>query len=143
MRQLVYTMFISNNHPSFHLRWKENLVKHGKVSKYYETGCWFWVGIFYTHAFFILHSFPHFGAFVTQMRAGIPHLGFSSMSVLIEFSLSATAWSWTNYVLVTDVGCCCCCCCSSLEAFHFRPTWLCHCHPMLVLSGCFWHTGSF
>ena len=39
MRQLVYTLFISNNHPSFHLWWKENLVKHQKVSKYYETDC--------------------------------------------------------------------------------------------------------
>ena len=39
MRQLFYTMFISNNHPSFHLWWKENLVKHRKVSKYYETDC--------------------------------------------------------------------------------------------------------
>ena len=27
MRQLVYTMFISNNRASFHLWWKENLVK--------------------------------------------------------------------------------------------------------------------
>ena len=34
---LVYTMFISNNRSSFHLWWKENLVKHRKVSKYYET----------------------------------------------------------------------------------------------------------
>ena len=31
-------MFISNNYPSFHLWWKENLVKHRKVSKY-ETDC--------------------------------------------------------------------------------------------------------
>ena len=37
VRQLVYTMFISNNRTSFHLWWKENLVKHGKVSKNYET----------------------------------------------------------------------------------------------------------
>ena len=28
-------MFISNNRASFHLRWKESLVKHRKVSKYY------------------------------------------------------------------------------------------------------------
>ena len=34
MRQLVYTMFISNNRASFHLWWKENLVKHQKVSKH-------------------------------------------------------------------------------------------------------------
>ena len=37
MRQLVYTMFISNNRASFHLWWKENLVKHQKVPKYYEN----------------------------------------------------------------------------------------------------------
>ena len=37
--QLVYTMFISNNRASFHLWWKENLVKHQKVSKYYENDC--------------------------------------------------------------------------------------------------------
>ena len=39
MSQLAYTMFISNNHPSFHLRWKENLVKHQIVPKYYENDC--------------------------------------------------------------------------------------------------------
>ena len=42
VRQLVYTMFISNNGASFQLWWKENLVKHRKVSKYYETDCGFW-----------------------------------------------------------------------------------------------------
>ena len=36
---VVYIMFMSNNRPSFHLWWKENLVKHRKVSKYYETDC--------------------------------------------------------------------------------------------------------
>ena len=30
-------MFIGNNRTSFHLWGKENLVKHRKVSKYYET----------------------------------------------------------------------------------------------------------
>ena len=39
MRQLVCTMFLSNNCPSFHLWREENLVKHRKVSKYYETDC--------------------------------------------------------------------------------------------------------
>ena len=39
MRQLVYTIFIINNHNSFHLWWKENLVKHQKVSKYYDWDC--------------------------------------------------------------------------------------------------------
>ena len=32
-------MFITNNHASFHLWWKENLLNHQKVSKYYEHGC--------------------------------------------------------------------------------------------------------
>ena len=39
MRQLVYTMLISNNRASFHLWWRENLLKHRKVSKYYEKHC--------------------------------------------------------------------------------------------------------
>ena len=32
-------MFITNNRASFHLWWKENLVKHQKVSKYYNHDC--------------------------------------------------------------------------------------------------------
>ena len=32
-------MFITNNHDSFHLWWNENLVKHQKVSKYYDQDC--------------------------------------------------------------------------------------------------------
>ena len=39
MRQLVCTMFVSNNRASFPLQWKENLVNHEKVSKYYENDC--------------------------------------------------------------------------------------------------------
>ena len=39
MRQLVCTMFISNNCASFHFWWEENLVKHQKVSKHYENDC--------------------------------------------------------------------------------------------------------
>ena len=38
MRLLVYTIF---NRISFHLWWKESLVKHRKVSKCYETDCSF------------------------------------------------------------------------------------------------------
>ena len=37
MRQLEYTMFISNKRTSFHLWRKENLVRHQKVSIYYEN----------------------------------------------------------------------------------------------------------
>ena len=32
-------MFITNNYASFHLWWKESLVKHQNVSKYYEQYC--------------------------------------------------------------------------------------------------------
>ena len=39
MRQLVYTALISNNRPTFHLWWKENLAKLQQVSKYYEKDC--------------------------------------------------------------------------------------------------------
>ena len=39
VRQLVYTMFISNNRASFHLSWKESLLKPQKVSKYYAIDC--------------------------------------------------------------------------------------------------------
>ena len=47
--QLVYTMFITNNCASFHLWWKKNLVKHQKVSKYYENYC----------RYYILYNFVH------------------------------------------------------------------------------------
>ena len=36
VRQLIYTIFISNSHDSFHLWWKKNSVKNQKVSKYYD-----------------------------------------------------------------------------------------------------------
>ena len=39
MRHLVYTILISNNRPSFHLWWKENLEKLQQVSKYYGKDC--------------------------------------------------------------------------------------------------------
>ena len=39
VRQLVYTIFITNNYNSFHLWWKENLVKHQIVWKYYDQDC--------------------------------------------------------------------------------------------------------
>ena len=39
VRQHVYTRSISSNRTSIHLWRKENLVKHPKVSKYYETDC--------------------------------------------------------------------------------------------------------
>ena len=40
MRQLAYTMFISNNRSSFHSWWNESLVKDQKIVwKYYEKNC--------------------------------------------------------------------------------------------------------
>ena len=33
--------FITNNQASFHLWWKENMLNHQRVSKYYELGCRF------------------------------------------------------------------------------------------------------
>ena len=39
MRQLIYSMFITNNHDSFHLWWHQNFVKHQNVSKYYGQDC--------------------------------------------------------------------------------------------------------
>ena len=41
MNKLAYTMSISHNRASFHLWWKENLLKHQKVLKYYENDCRF------------------------------------------------------------------------------------------------------
>ena len=32
-------MFIANNRASFHVRWKDNLVKHQKFSKYFDDDC--------------------------------------------------------------------------------------------------------
>ena len=39
MRQLAYSIFITNNHASLYLWWKENLIKHQKVSKHYANYC--------------------------------------------------------------------------------------------------------
>ena len=39
MTQLEYTMFITNNHDSFHLWWQEDFVKRQNVSKYYDQDC--------------------------------------------------------------------------------------------------------
>ena len=38
VRQLVYSMFISNNSDSLHFWWQEHLVKHEKVLKHFENG---------------------------------------------------------------------------------------------------------
>ena len=39
MRMLVFTLFITNNRPSFNSWLKETVVKRQEVSKYYENDC--------------------------------------------------------------------------------------------------------
>ena len=39
MTQLLHTLFITNNRASFHLWWKENLIKHQKVPQHYFYDC--------------------------------------------------------------------------------------------------------
>ena len=41
------------------------------------------------------HSLTHF---MTQMRAGTPHPGYSSMPAFIELSLMTGAWFWTTHI---------------------------------------------
>ena len=51
-------------------------------------------------AFFTLHSFPRFWhVFVTQMQAGTPHPGSSSVPALTGLSLLTHAWSWTTHIV--------------------------------------------
>ena len=60
----------------------------------------FWVGVFYPDTFLTLHSFPTFWhIFVTQMQAGTPHPGSSSVTALKELSLLADTWSWTTHIV--------------------------------------------
>ena len=62
----------------------------------------FWVGIFYPQAFCTLCSFTEFLThFVTQMRAGTPHPGSSSVPALAQLSLPADAWTWATHIVVT------------------------------------------
>ena len=61
---------------------------------------WFWADVSYPRAFFTLHSFTFLWRFVTQMPAGTPHPWSSSVTVLLELSLPADAWSWTTDVWI-------------------------------------------
>ena len=60
VRQLVYTMFITNYRVSFHLLWKENLAKHQKFSTYFENKCLQFFIIIIFFFFFILFNFIFF-----------------------------------------------------------------------------------
>ena len=51
--------------------------------------------VFFTHRHFFTDTF------VTQVRAGTPHPGSSSMPALTELSLPADAWTWTTHIVVT------------------------------------------
>lgn len=52
---------------------------------------------------FAIHSFPHYDAFVTQMRAGTPHPWSSSILAVIELPLLASTYFETTNVLVTTL----------------------------------------
>ena len=59
-------------------------------------------GHFLSTGVFYLTLLPHISArFVTQMWAGTPHSGLSSVPALTKLSLQAEAWSCTAHVLDT------------------------------------------
>ena len=66
VRQLVYTMFITNYRVSFHLLWKENLAKHQKFSTYFENKClqFFIIIIFFFFFLFYLILYFFFFCFL-------------------------------------------------------------------------------
>ena len=71
MRQLVYTMFISNNSASFHLWWKENLIKYQKVSKYYANDCRYNINSFRVGTCALEnHSFIHLSCITDATQGG-------------------------------------------------------------------------
>ena len=53
------------------------------------------------HFFSQTRVLPYTPSFVTQVRAGTPHPGSSSVPALTELSLPADAWAWTIYVWIT------------------------------------------
>ena len=61
--------FINNNHTSFHLWWKENLLGHKKISEYYEHIVdWFKYGELNGDLHFCVWIFGHFlGKFGTKI----------------------------------------------------------------------------
>ena len=68
----VHTMFITNNHASFHLWWKENLVKYQEVSKYFDHDCWFVLRSFFlVRLLFISINLPYGFAWNTVVMSGM------------------------------------------------------------------------
>ena len=62
---------------------------------------WFWAGIFYPQAFFT----TFWRIFVTQMQAGPPPPGSSSVPALTELSFPAVVWPWTTHIADTKPLC--------------------------------------
>ena len=70
VRQLVYTIFITNYRVLFHMLWKENLVKHEKFSTYFENKCLqFFIIIMFFFCFFCF--FLYFLLFMSLSTAPI------------------------------------------------------------------------
>ena len=81
-------MFISNNPTSFHLSRKGNLVKHQKVSKYFENDCRWLNNLYYLLAaqassFFNLLFFLFFFLFFSLTG----HHATSEVTTLISYNL--------------------------------------------------------
>ena len=71
MRQLVYTMFISNNCASFQLWWKKNLIKYQKFSKYYRNVCRYNINSFRVWTYALEnHSFIHLSCITDATHGG-------------------------------------------------------------------------
>ena len=115
MRQLVYTFFITNIRASFHLWWKENLVKHQNVPQYYCNDCsYFLVKFVLQQQFYIV---PHGAAinflfwisslfFFFKLLINSISLGFDSwISCFLRYDESTTLSVWLlSEFLVVDSG---------------------------------------
>ena len=98
MRQLVYTMFISNNSASFHLWWKENLIKYQKVSKYYANDCRYNINSFRVGTCALEnHSFIHLSCITDATQGGTFKQFFFNLTIKIAFEISKP--SVLNYLL--------------------------------------------
>ena len=53
----------------------------------------------FIHRPFYLAFFPYMALFVTQMGAGSPHPGSTSVPALTKLSFPADAWSWTTHIV--------------------------------------------
>ena len=109
MRQLVYTMFVSNNRPSFHLWWKKNLVKHRKVSKYYEADCSNFILFFINQKWFyfffclLVHTNPNFRVYATKVYVIIRKCKIIKISnILLIASQTATSFNADSQASTTS-----------------------------------------